>query len=216
MYNIFTRTTLAVMLGVCFAGAQAGSHVNAQPRTAPPQRGAFIVEDNALIEATLDRMLHTKRVRSGDRFTATVTGPSEFRGARLYGVVRDAERSGRVNDDAEMTLEFDRIRLRNGRSYRFAGTIERVRTPDRSSDVEVGDEGEIKQENSQTDRTIKRTGLGAIAGAIIGGIAGGGDGAVAGAAIGGGAGVGSVAIQGRQDVELPAGTRFVIRSSAPR
>jgi hypothetical protein len=38
-----------------------------------------------------------------------------------------------------------------------------VKTPD-GAEVKVDDEGEISREDSQTDRTVKRTGLGAIAG----------------------------------------------------
>jgi hypothetical protein len=204
MYRFTTHAALALVLG-------AASFTTA---TAQNGRG-YIVDNDMFVEATLDGTLNTKRVREGDRFTATVTSPREFRGATLYGVITNAERSGRLNDDAEMTLEFDRIELGNGRSYDFAGTVERVRTID-GTELEINDEGEITREDTQTDRTIRRTGIGAIAGAIIGGIAGGGDGAAAGAAIGGGAGAGSVAIQGRRDVELVAGTRLIIRAAAPR
>lgn len=204
MYRTMTYTALALVLATAFVtGARAQG------------RGGFAVDDNALVEATLDRGLNTKTLRVGQRVTATVTSPREFRGATLLGTVKDAERSGRVNDDAEITLEFDRIELRDGGSYQFAGTIERVQTPDDEHKIEIGDEGEIKRAHSQTDRSVERGGIGAVAGAIIGGIAGGGSGAAAGAAIGGGAGVGSVAVQGPQDLELPSGTRVVIRASAP-
>jgi hypothetical protein len=174
----------------------------------------FIVANDTFVEATLEHALDTDRVRDGDRFTAMVTSPEDLRGAILHGRVADAKRSGRISGNAELMLEFDRIGLPDGRSYRFAGTVERVKTRD-GTDVEVDDEGEIKRDDSQTDRTVRRTTIGAIAGAIIGGIAGGGDAAAAGAAIGGGAGAGSVAVQGRRDLVLPEGTRMVIRASAP-
>jgi hypothetical protein len=203
MYKFSTHAALALAL-VAASFAPAGAQ----------SRRDYVVDNDVFVEATLDRTLNTKRIRPGDRFTASVTSPREFQGATLHGVVVDAERSGRLNDDAEMTLEFDRIELRNGRTYDFAGTVERVRTVD-GTEIEVNDEGEITREDTQADRTIRRTGIGAIAGAIIGGIAGGGDGAAAGAAIGGGAGAGSVAIQGRRDVELVAGTRMIIRAAAP-
>lgn len=215
MNKLTARAALMVTLVIGFVAAPLDSDAYAQRRSSRAQSNTFIVENDALVEVTLNRALNTKTVRDGERFTAAVTGPSQYRGATIEGRVADSKRSGQVRGNAEMTLEFDRIKLRNGRIYRFAGTVERVKTPN-GAEVEVDDEGEISREDSQTDRTVKRTGLGAIAGAVIGGIAGGGDGAVAGAVIGGGAGAGSVALQDKRDVNLARGTRMVIRASAPR
>lgn len=64
--------------------------------------------------------------------------------------------------------------------------------------------------------TITTFGIGAALGAVIGAIAGGGEGAAIGAAVGAGAGAGSVYITGRDDLELPNNTEFVLRASSPR
>jgi hypothetical protein len=53
-------------------------------------------------------------------------------------------------------------------------------------------------------------------GAIIGAIAGGGKGAAIGAIVGAGAGAGSVYVQGRNDLDLDAGTEVTIRATGPR
>ena len=113
-----------------------------------------------------------------------------------------------------MSFEFDRIRLRDGRTANFAGIIESVRTTNGET-VRVDNEGRA-QDDSQTGRTVTRAGIGAAIGAVIGAIAGGGKGAAIGAAVGAGAGAGTVIVQGRDDLDLLSGTEFRIRASAPR
>ena len=113
-----------------------------------------------------------------------------------------------------MTLDFDSVRLRDGRSYRFAGLIENVRTT--SGDiVRVDTEGTVRDEN-QTTKTEQRAAIGTAVGAIIGAIAGGGKGAAIGAIVGAGGGAGSVYVQGRDELDLGAGTELTIRASGPR
>lgn len=208
---------LSLALAMVLAGAtvEAGqlANVAASPEPAVPAP-QFVVEDGTLVAATLNVDLSTKNVREGARFTAYVTSPARYRGATIYGHVSDVKRSGRVKGSSEMTLRFTRIRLRGGRTYDFAGAVESVRTPDGES-VEVDSEGEV-QEDSQTGRTAKRAGVGAVVGTVIGAIAGGGKGAAVGAVVGGGAGAGSVLVQGRRDLDLERGTRLVIRAGAPR
>jgi uncharacterized protein YcfJ len=113
-----------------------------------------------------------------------------------------------------MTMDFDTIRLRNGQSYRFAGLLETVRTAN-GDVVKVDNEGAVR-DSDQTKTTVQRTAIGTAVGAIIGAIAGGGKGAAIGAVIGAGAGAGSVYIQGRNDLDLSAGTELTVRSTGPR
>lgn len=178
-------------------------------------RGNFIIPDGTQVVAILDTDLTTKASREGDRFTMTVRSPASYDGAVIEGLVRSVERSGRVAGRAGVTLDFDRIRLRNGQSYNFAGTIESVRTAD-GQDVRVDSESNVEEDDSQTGRTATRAGIGAALGALIGAIAGGGKGAAIGAAVGAGAGAGTVIVQGRDDLELMRGTELSIRASAPR
>jgi type IV secretion system protein VirB10 len=199
--------------GYICALAVALTAAGAPARSAAAQ-GSYAVPDNTLIEGSLNTRLSASSARRGARFTLRVTSPNEYRGATVYGHVSDAKRSGRVRGKSEMTLVFDRIRMRDGRTYRFAGDVTAVRTPD-GEDFDVDDEGAVEG-GSQGDRTASRAGIGAVAGTIIGAIAGGGDAALAGAAIGGGVGAGSVLVQGRRNLTLERGTRLTIRSSAPR
>jgi hypothetical protein len=184
-------------------------------RTDQRERGRFIVPNNTRLTAVLNTDLETKGVNPGDRFSMDVRSPSQYRDAVIEGVVSNIESSGRVTGRAEMTLNFERIRLRDGGTYDFAGYLESIRTPD-GKDVQIENEGTVKEEDSQSTRTITRSGIGAAVGAIIGAVAGGGSGAAIGAAVGAGAGAGSVLIQGRDELDLPSGTEVTIRASSPR
>lgn len=177
------------------------------------QSGGFIVPNGTELVAVLNSDLSTQNVREGDRFTMTVRS-GQYEGATIEGRVMSVNRSGRVTGRSEMTLDFDSIRLRDGRSYDFAGILESVRTPN-GDVVRVDNEGAIR-ESDQTKTTVTRTAIGTAVGAIIGAIAGGGKGAAIGAAIGAGAGAGSVYVQGRNDLELEAGTEVTVRATGPQ
>ena len=176
--------------------------------------GSFVIPNGTQLVGVLNNDLSTQNVREGDRFTMTVRSPGQFEGATVEGRVVSINRSGRVTGRSEMTLDFDSIRLRDGRSYNFAGILEAVRTPDGDL-VRVDNEGAIR-ESDQTKTTVTRTAIGTAVGAIIGAIAGGGKGAAIGAAIGAGAGAGSVYVQGRNDVDLQAGTEITVRATGPQ
>jgi hypothetical protein len=174
----------------------------------------FVVPSGMELVAILDNQLSTETVRQGDRFTMTVRSPSQFEGATIEGYVASLNRSGRVSGRSDMTLDFDTIRLRDGRSYRFAGLLEGVRSTN-GDVVSVDNEGAVK-DSDQTNRTVTRTAIGSAVGAIIGAIAGGGKGAAIGAIVGAGAGAGSVYVQGRNDLILDRGTEISIRATGPR
>jgi hypothetical protein len=173
----------------------------------------FVIPNNTRLSAVLRTAISTKTSRDGDQFTMEVTSPSEFNGATIEGRVATTQRSGAVTGRANMSLEFDTIRLRDGRTYRFAGIVDDV-TSVNGEKVAVNNEGTVR-DNNQTTKTVTRAGIGAALGALIGAIAGGGSGAAVGAAVGAGAGAGTVILQGRGDVELAQGTQFMITASAP-
>jgi hypothetical protein len=176
--------------------------------------GGFIVVNGTEVVGVLNNDLTTQNAREGERFTMTVRSPGQYEGATIEGHVTSVNRSGRVTGRSEMTLDFDSIRLRNGQSYSFAGILESVRTPD-GEVVRVDNEGAVR-ENDQTKTTVTRTAIGTAVGAIIGAIAGGGKGAAIGAVIGAGAGAGSVYVQGRNDLQLQAGTEITVRATGPQ
>lgn len=174
----------------------------------------FTVPNGTQIRAVLTSgMISTKDSQDGDRFTMEVRSPSNYNGAIIEGRIVQAEKSGRVSGRANITLDFDTIRLRNGRTYRFAGILDSV-TAANGDNVKVNNEGTVRDSN-QTTKTVTRAGIGAAIGALIGAIAGGGQGAAIGAAIGAGAGAGTVFIEGRDNIELGPGSEFLITASGP-
>lgn len=164
--------------------------------------------------ATLDDALSTRNAHAEDRFTITARSPSQYEGAVIEGTVLSVNASGRLSGRADMALNFESIRLRNGRTYPFAGVIENLRTADGAT-IRVDNEGTV-EDNSQTEKAIERGAIGAAVGAIIGAITGGGQGAAIGAVIGAGGGAGTVIVQGRDHLDLPRGTELTITSSLPR
>jgi len=158
-------------------------------------------------------MVDSKVSQVGDRFTMEVTSPNQFRGAVIEGHISQVGNSGRVTGRANMSFDFDTIRMTNGQTYRFAGIIDSVRAAN-GDNVSVSNEGTVRDSN-QTTKTATRAGIGAALGALIGAIAGGGQGAAIGAAVGAGAGAGTILIQGRDNVVLEQGTEFNITASSP-
>ncbi|CAN5754818.1 hypothetical protein BH18ACI4_BH18ACI4_17530 [soil metagenome] len=189
----------------------AGSSDNPQVGTTS---GEFVIPNGTQLVAVLNSNLSTSTARDNERFIMTVRSPAQYDGATIEGYVTNVNRSGRVTGRSEITFNFDAIRLRDGRSSRFTGIVEAVRTPGNET-VRVDNEGSVR-EDDQTGRTVQRAAIGTALGAIIGAIAGGGKGAAIGAVLGAGAGAGSVYVQGREDLELATGTEFTIRASGPR
>ncbi len=180
----------------------------------PTTTGEFIIPNGESLIAELNEDLSTRNARDGQTFTATVRQPSRYEGAIVEGRVTHLQRGGRVTGRSELTLTFDNIRMRDGRTYRFAGILESVRMQN-GEVVKVDNEGAVQDDN-QTTKTVQRTAIGTAVGAIIGAIAGGGKGAAIGAILGAGGGAGSVYVQGRDDLDLMRGTELTIRASGPQ
>jgi hypothetical protein len=172
------------------------------------------IANGTTVIATLNNDLNTRNSREGDRFTMTVREPSQYSGATIEGHISQVNRSGRVTGRSQLTFNFDRIRMRDGRTLNFSGFVENVRTANGES-VRVDNEGTV-QDSSRTDTTVQRTAVGTAVGAIIGAIAGGGKGAAIGAVLGAGGGAGSVYVQGSDDLNLLSGTEVTIRASSPQ
>ncbi|HEY8563724.1 MAG TPA: hypothetical protein VIL74_25320 [Pyrinomonadaceae bacterium] len=183
------------------------------PTTTTARTGNFIVPNGTIITGVLENNITTKVSQNNDRFKMLVQSPNEYRGATIEGYLTGIDRSGKVSGRSQITFNFERITLRNGETYDFAGYLQNV-TDLNGKTVKIDTEGTAKGD-SQTKETVKRGGIGAGLGAIIGAIAGGGKGAAIGAIIGGGAGAGSVVLQGKDDLDLQKGSTITVTASAP-
>jgi len=159
------------------------------------------------LRVRLNDTLSSKGSRVGDRFTATVVDPSRYDEATVNGHIRSIRKSGRVQGRTTMSLAFDSVRLTDGRSGVLRGEVLRIYDSDSSK---VDEEGRV-QSGSRGKQTLKRSGIGAVAGAVIGGIAGGGKGAAIGTIVGGAAGAGSIAVEGSKELKIESGTEMLIR-----
>ena len=183
------------------------------PTAVSGRTGEFIVPNGMVLTGILENEINTKVSQNNDRFRLTVQSPNEFRGAVIDGYITGVGRSGKVTGRSNVTFNFEKITLRDGKTYDFGANLQSIKDVN-GKPVKIDTEGTAKG-GSQTKESVKRGGLGAGLGALIGAIAGGAKGAVIGAVIGGGAGAGSVAIQGRDDLQLQKGSTMTIQSSSP-
>jgi outer membrane lipoprotein SlyB len=210
--NVYDRTSDVAEWNI-YNGTTTGGYGQTGGVNNTPS-GSFIVPDGETLNARLETDLSTKTASVGDRFTMTVVSPGQFEGATIEGRIASVNRSGRVTGRSDMSLNFDTIRLRNGSTYQFAGFVQSVRAMN-GENVQIDNEGTVRDDNSQGTKTAQRAAIGSAVGAIIGAIAGGGKGAVIGAVLGGGAGAGSVYVQGSEDLNLMSGTEVTVRASSP-
>lgn len=202
---------LGVVLATVAIGVDAAAQTKSKKKTVKPAtvKQASIPRGTEM-KIRLQDTIDTKESKDGDRFTATVLSPSTYADATVEGHIAKVEQSGKLKGKTELSLAFDRIRLRSGESIVFDAQV--VEVIGEKSAKKVDEEGNIES-GSKGKTTAVRTGGGAALGAVVGGIVGGGKGAVAGAAIGAGVGAGSTYIQGSNKVKLDAGTEIVIKST---
>lgn len=208
MTNGLKRTTMMALLAVLVMSTLPTMTAAAQTSRTRRRPTTTIVPSGTQLRIRLNDTLSSKDSRVGDRFTATVVNPSRYDEATITGHVRSLRKSGRVEGRTTMSLSFDSIRLRDGRSGRLRAEV--VRVYDSDSAKNVDEEGRV-QSGGRGKQTLKRSGIGAVAGAVIGGIAGGGKGAAIGMIVGGAAGAGSIAVQGSKELKLENGTEMLIR-----
>jgi Bacterial conjugation TrbI-like protein len=179
----------------------------------------FTIPDGTRIQARLETTLNSRTNRQGDRFTAKVveaiivSGKEVIpAGTTLEGRVAELKTAGRVKGRAEMNLSYERLIFPNGVSETIVASQAEL---DETQKEEVDrKEGTIKGESSRK-RDAAEIGGGAAAGAGIGAIAGGAKGTAIGAGVGGLIGLADSMRRKGKEVEIPAGTRFIIRLDRP-
>jgi hypothetical protein len=174
-------------------------------RAAPRVVTPVLVPVGTNLKIRLNETLSSKESRAGDKFTATVIDPVRFNEATVRGHIRSIVKSGKVQGRTTMNLNFDTIELPDRKHGVLHGYITKVYGSKSSADNEGG-----VQSESRGNQTLKRAGIGATAGAIIGGIAGGGKGAAIGLILGGAGGAGSLAINGSKELKLESGTEMLV------
>jgi hypothetical protein len=155
------------------------------------------------VNLTLETAVGSDTSRVEDTVRAKVSKPIMIdgvaavpEGSVVVGNVTGAERSGKVQGLASISMRFNRLTAW-----------------DETSDI---DTARISREARATKgEDAKKIGIGAGAGAIVGAIAGGKKGAAIGTAVGGGAGTGVVLATRGEEVRLGAGAALRTTLQAP-
>lgn len=217
MNKNYLKIASLILITIIFSSVSSGvTYAQTKRKTTtrkPALKSRTTATDTTIIAAgtelkiRLNDELSSKSSRVGDKFTATVLNPSRYEEATVRGHISSIRKSGKVNGRTTMNLAFDRIELREGRSGVMRGQLIRVYGGD--SD-QVDEEGQVRS-GSRGKQTLKRSGIGAAAGAILGGIIGGGKGAAIGLILGGAGGAGSLYVEGSKELKLDPGTEMLVR-----
>ena len=208
--NIHKRIGLAVLLTLLVIPTIANAQRRRRPALRRPAATTTVVPLVPVgtdLKVRLNQTLSSQDSRVGDRFTATVIDPVRFNEATAHGHIKSIIKSGKVQGRTTMNLAFDSIDLPGDPAKHgvMHGYVTRIYGTNARTDEEGG-----VQSESRGKQTLKRSGIGATAGAIIGGIAGGGKGAAIGLILGGAGGAGSVAINGHKELKIESGTEMLV------
>jgi hypothetical protein len=173
------------------------------PAQAPPPRASVELPAGTNLVVRMIDGVDSETNRVGQTFAASLDQPVLLngetvipRGADVVVKLVDAKESGKLAGRAELTLDLMSVKV-DGRV------------------VDINTQSVSRESDSRGQRTAKVAGGGAVLGAIIGGIAGGGKGAVIGAGAGGATGAGVEEVTKGQRVKVPSETRltFVLDTS---
>jgi hypothetical protein len=169
----------------------------------PDRADSVTVPEHTPIHVTLDQAVTSDHNRAGDHFGATVSeavvvdGKTVIpQGARVDGLVVDAERSGRLKGRARLQLALQTVEV-DGQTYDVR-TVSQLRTG-----------------HSHKKRNWLWIGGGAGGGAAIGALAAGGTGALIGGPVGAGAGTTVALLTGKKDIKLHAETQLTFKLAEP-
>jgi hypothetical protein len=178
------------------APAQAAAPAPAPEPPPPPQPVRAVFPAGTTVEIQTVDPIDSTKAQPGDEYQATLAQPLTWNGrvvvpagANVYLRLVAAQESGQYKGRSELQLQLARLEFQgaqyqmNSSTYTVAGT-------------------------SRGKNTAEKVGGGAILGAIIGAIAGGGKGAVIGGAAGAGAGGVVQGVTKAKQVRIPSETKL--------
>ena len=167
-----------------------------------------LLPSGSSLTVRLDQEIGTKVSKVGDTFSATVESAVTASngetvipaGSKVFGKVTGLDNSDHAGEAAAIKIDFERIEVR-GQSHQLNAKVTATNVQTRGGD--------------SRDETLKKAGVGAAAGAVLGAVLSGGD--LSKILLGGalGAAAGTVISLGAGDVEavLPAGTRMTLQTT---
>jgi hypothetical protein len=155
------------------------------------------------ITVRTDSQINSKSAHVGQSFNANlvrdvvVNGKTIAKsGAPAKGKVTFVKQSGRLHAPGEVSIRLTSIQLADGKMMPVSTSAFRAKG------------------KSHTKSNVTKIGGGAAAGALIGGLAGGGKGALIGTAAGAGAGTGVAAATGKEEAVIHAETAITFTTTA--
>ena len=164
----------------------------AAPPPPPPPPPPLVIPAGASVVIRMGNTIDTKTANPGDSFTGTLAHALTVNGnvaipagAGVAGTVVDAKSPGRFKGEGNLSITLTSINVH--------GVPTTIRTSTYTQTVK-----------GKGKRTAGMVGGGTGAGALIGGLAGGGKGALIGGLVGAGAGTAGAAFTGNKDLQVPA------------
>jgi len=141
--------------------------------------GAQTIPSETEFRVKLLAPLSTETNRKGDKFTAQVLVPDQFKGDMMEGEVKESKSGGKVRGTSVLNFSFHSIHHGGGPVPIDA----QVKSFTNSKGVQDADEeGRVVQKKNNLGKTAAAAGVGALIGAIAGGAKGAAIGAGVGAA----------------------------------
>lgn len=164
----------------------------AQNAPAPTPAPPVVVPAGTVLTVRTSEAIGTKQSQPGQTFQAVLAEAVAHgshtvipAGATVTGKIVEAKQGGKIKGGSNLALQLTSIKV-HGLAY------------------PISTEQYLQEAKGKGKRTATMGGGGAAAGAVIGGIAGGGKGAAIGALAGGGAGVAGSALTGNKELSIPA------------
>lgn len=174
---------------------------------------SWTLPPDTVISVQMNGTLSSRTAHVGDKFTATVTVPVYVNGRPVIpagsiveGRVTQVTPAKRMNRSGTIGIDFDDLLFPNGARVGLVGSLT---SDDPETRRRIDDESRVSAEGNK--RASVFIGGGAAIGAVLGGIAGGGEGAVLGGVAGAGAGVASVLLSKGEEAQVPSGTPFGVQ-----
>ncbi len=191
------RPAAVFLLSLVCVIAASGPRSHAKKGTANPLFEPVVIPAGTPIHVRMIDELNTGENKAGDMFRASLAQPVVVSGrtiapkdALIRGTLSEVVSSGRLKRPASLTMKLAQLTVSSGRTV-----------PLETSPYTLDGK-------SHAMRNAVLIGGGAGAGAVLGGVAGGKKGALIGSAIGAGAGTATAYLTGKQEIVVPAETRF--------
>jgi hypothetical protein len=170
------------------------------PRTDTPADEFVISRDTVLI-LEMGTKISTEATLVGDRFKAKIISPIGLTDAIVEGRVANVRKPGRIRRRAELTLVFETITLKDGRSAPLTAILSEVLSVKNDNVRTVDREGTIEGKVFDRGDGIRITAVTGSA-AAVGAVVAGPGGAVVGAGIGALANVASTLSRGGKHITI--------------